>query len=94
MSDNLSVFDGIMRELAELRKKVGGLTGSQTYLKVSTNNTANPPTAAELSTAFGAPSTHPKGFVALLDDNNAHTNVYLIASDGTNYWHVAMTKAV
>ncbi len=62
-------------------------------LKVSVNNTASPPTDAQLDTAFGIPSTVGAGFTAVLDDNGAGNNVYLIVSDGTNWWHAAMTKA-
>jgi hypothetical protein len=63
-------------------------------LPVSTDNVTNPPTDAELDTAFGTPATVGAGFTALLDDNGAGTNVYHVASDGTNWWYAAMTKAV
>ena len=62
-------------------------------LKVSTDDTANPPTEAELVAAFGAAATVGAGFTAVLDDAGGGNNVYLVVSDGTNWWHVAMTKA-
>ncbi len=62
--------------------------------KVSTADVSNPPTDAELDAAFGTPATVGSGFVALVDDNDAGTAMYLVASDGTNWWHAALTKAV
>lgn len=67
----------------------GGVRG-----KISTADVTNPPTDAELDSAFGTPSTVGAGFTALLDDNGAGTAVYLVGSDGTNWWHLLMTKAV
>jgi hypothetical protein len=56
-------------------------------------NVSNPPTDAELDTAYGTPATVGAGFMRLLDDNGAGANVYLIGSDGANWWYTAMTKA-
>lgn len=75
-----------------------GLTDTNGYLKcriiagISTANTSNPPTQAELVSAFGAASSTGAGYLTVLDDNNAHTNVYLILNDGSSYWYAAMTK--
>ena len=62
--------------------------------KISVANVSSPPTDAELDSEFGTPATVGPGFTAILDDNGAGTAVYLIASDGTNWWHQSMTKAV
>ena len=71
---------------------VSSATGGYKNL-VSTANTANPPTNAELISAFGAAATTGAGFTALLDDNNGHANEYLIWSDGTKYWYATGTAA-
>jgi hypothetical protein len=63
-------------------------------LPVSTANVSNPPTDAELDTEFGTPATVGAGYQAIVNDNNAGTNVYIITSDGANWWYAAMTKAV
>lgn len=63
-------------------------------IRVSTANTANPPTDAELDTAFGTPAEVGKGFVALLNDANGGTNEYYVWSDGTNWFYTTGTKAV
>lgn len=68
-------------------------TGGSGVLEVSTANISTPPTAAELDTAFGTPATVGTGFHAAVNDNAAGTAVYLVMSDGSNWWHVAMTKA-
>lgn len=60
---------------------------------VSSANTANPPTDAELDSAFGEPATVGSGFMAILDDNAGDTNVYLVYSNGTSWFHAIGTKA-
>lgn len=68
---------------------ISGTAGIKT--KVATTNTANPPTQAELVTAFGAAATTGGGFVGVLNDNGGGTATYLIYSDGTNYFYVLGT---
>jgi len=63
------------------------------YVPVYTDDVSNPPTDAELEAAIGTPAAVGVGYVALLDDNGAGNAMYLIASDGTNWWHAALTKA-
>jgi hypothetical protein len=60
-------------------------------LPVSTANTANPPTQAELVAEFGAAADKGAGFIAMLDDAGGGANVYLIGCDGANYFYVALT---
>lgn len=59
--------------------------------KVSIANTSNPPTNAEVVSAFGAAATVGSGFIGIIDDNDAHTNEYLIFSDGTKFWQITAT---
>jgi hypothetical protein len=61
--------------------------------KNSTANVSNPPTDAELDSAFGAPATVGAGFIGTLDDAGGGANFYLVASDGSNWWHFTGTKA-
>lgn len=61
--------------------------------KNSTADVTNPPSDSELDTAFGTPVTVGAGFIGILDDDGAGANVYLAASDGTNWWYTALTKA-
>lgn len=63
-------------------------------IDTSDANVSSPPTDAELDSEFGTPAAVGNGFVALLDDNGADTNVYLVASNGTSWWYTALTKAV
>jgi hypothetical protein len=55
---------------------------------------SNPPSDAELDSAFGNPETVGSGFIRLLDDGGAHANEYLVWSDGVSWWYAAGTKAV
>lgn len=62
--------------------------------KVIEDNVSNPPTDAELDAGFGTPAAVGEGFLGLVDDNNAATNVWLCASVGGAWWYASMTKAV
>ena len=59
----------------------------------STADVSNPPTDAELDSAFGTPATLPVPFTAIVNDNNADTAMWLVASNGTSWHYVSMTKA-
>jgi hypothetical protein len=62
-------------------------------IRTSTANVSNPPTGAELDSAFGTPSTVGAGFAVLLDDNGGDANDYLVISNGTSWWYEVLTKA-
>ena len=72
----------------------GGGVGVVDRLSVSTADVSNPPADAELDAIFGTPAVAGVGFVRLLDDGGADSNVYLVVSSGTSWWHAALTKAV
>lgn len=61
---------------------------------VSTDDISTPPSDAELDVAFGTPGDVGEGFVGVVNDGGAGTNVYIVFSDGSYWWHAAMTKAV
>lgn len=63
-------------------------------LRYFTFSGSNPPTDAQLDSNVGTPASVGKGFTAYWNNNNAGTDVYLLSSDGTNWWYQAMTKAV
>ena len=67
----------------------------ETYQMPTSNaNISIPPTDAELDGIWVSPAAAGDGFIGFVDDNGAHTAVYLITSDGTNWWHGALTKAL
>jgi hypothetical protein len=70
-------------------ESIGGLTA-----RYSTDNVSNPPTDAQLDTAFGTPASVGSGFVGIVNDNNAGTDEYLCWSDGTNWFYATGVKAV
>lgn len=60
--------------------------------KVGTGNVHDTtPTAAQLITEFGAATA---GFVGVVNDAGGGVNFYIVASDGTDYFYLKMTKAV
>ena len=67
---------------------------AQNLYYYSDGNVSNPPTNAELDALFGEPGDVGRQFTALLNDNGASNNVYLIASDGADWYHVTLTKAL
>jgi hypothetical protein len=68
-----------------------GTNGVKT--KVAETDTANPPIISELTTAFGDPATLGDGFIGVLDDGGAGTNVYLVAVANGAFYHLLMTAA-
>jgi hypothetical protein len=61
---------------------------------MSNDDVSNPPTDAELDTAFGTPATVGDAFLGIVDDNAAATNVWLCVAKNSAWWYVALTKAV
>ncbi len=62
--------------------------------QIDTTDVSNPPTDAELDSAFGTPATVGAGWSTYINDNGAGNNFYLVTSDGTNWWIFTGTKAV
>jgi hypothetical protein len=71
---------------------VRGTTGLITTQSVA--NYSDPPTDAELDAAFGTPATLGRGFVALLDDNDADTDSYIVWTSDASWYYIKATKAV
>jgi len=74
---------------AERAQFVGGLR-----TKYSEANVSDPPTDAELDSAFGTPTTVGSGFVGVLDDNSDDTDVWLCYTSDTSWFYLQGTKAV
>ncbi len=83
-----------VRIVNDLNERVDSLEAQTPNATHSTANVSNPPTNAQLNSAFGQPSQVGAGFIATLDDNGTHTNEYLVWSDGSNWWYATGTKAV
>lgn len=63
--------------------------------KVAVNNVNDTtPTAAELTTSFGAPSAAGAGFVGVVNDNAGGVNSYIVWTDGTSFFYLKGTKAL
>jgi hypothetical protein len=54
---------------------------------IDTSNFSNPPTTAELDSAYGSADKAGTGFMKIINDNGGNTKSYIVLSDGTN-WHV------
>lgn len=88
----------LQRQIFALERRVAALerllSSTSAVLAVSSDNVADPPTDANLDSAFGTPATVGKGFTALVDDNGAETTVWLCAAIDTTWWYVGLTKAL
>lgn len=51
------------------------------------------PTAAELTTSFGDPTTIGRGFIGTVDDADGNTNGYIVWASDASYYFVKGTKA-
>ena len=73
-----------------------GTDFDNTVSNYSVANVTNPPTDAELDSAFGDPTVLGPHFIGILDDNDAGTNVYMCTTTGTagEWFYTLMTKAV
>lgn len=67
------------------------ITGMRTIVAI--DDVTDPPTDAELDTAFGAPATVGAGFVGILDDNNGGVDVWLVYTDGASWFYLQGTTA-
>ena len=82
-----SVTDGV-------NTSVVNATAAGVRTKQAINNVNDTtPTAAELTTSFGAPATVGSGFVGVVKDNDADTNCFVVVSNGTSYFYLKFTKA-
>lgn len=78
----------LQRDVARLRRieAVGGGP-------ISEANVSNPPTAAQLTAAFGSPANISPGMPKFVDDNGAGTAFYQVVPDGTDWWIFTGIKA-
>lgn len=93
MSKNL---EQMMARILKLERRVEELERKEgVRLQVCADNVTDPPTNAELDTAFLSPEGKGKGFAGISDDAGADTTIRLIVSTGTSWFYSAKwTKAV
>jgi hypothetical protein len=82
----------IVRRLVALERSMERTPIPEIGVIRSTLNVSNPPTAAEITAAYGSPSEFYD--VIIINDNGAGTLYWLVVSDGTSWLYEQMTKAV
>jgi hypothetical protein len=87
----LDALEAVQDRLADLERTAK--TGAATFIEIDTTDVSNPPTDAELDAIFGTPDEAGAGFTALVNDNSAGSNEYLVWSDGSAWWYASGTKA-
>lgn len=63
-------------------------------VKYTEDNVADPPLDTQLDTIFGTPAALGAGYIGILDDNSADTDVYICFTNDTSWWYIKGTKAV
>ena len=75
--------------------RVGGNFVTDGYLTSMSNaNVSLPPTVSELNASFGSASLFSAGYTRYINDSGSGDNVYLVASDGTNWHSFSGSKAI
>ena len=83
------VFSGTVTPTGQVVATAAGIRTKQAI-----NNVGDiTPTAAELTTSFGAPATVGAGFVGVVKDADVDTNCFVVVSNGTSYFYLKFTKA-
>ena len=83
------VFSGTVTPTGQVVATAAGIRTKQAINNVGDTT----PTAAELTTSFGAPATVGAGFIGIVKDNDADTNCFIVLSNGTSYFYLKFTKA-
>jgi len=89
---SVEVADGTFSTVTSTNAVVATAGGIRTKMAINNVNDTTP-TAAELTTSFGAPATVGSGFVGIVKDADADTNCFVVVSNGTSYFYLKFTKA-
>jgi hypothetical protein len=69
------------------------VTSGVNTVQAVTNVHDTTPTKAQLTTAFGDPTTLGRGFVGTIDDNDGDAISYIVWTSDANFYFVIGTKA-
>lgn len=58
------------------------------------DDVADPPTDTELDTAFDTPANLGEGFIGIVNDNDADTDVWLVVTSPDKWWYIQVTEAI
>lgn len=86
------VSNGTFTTVTSTNAVVATAGGIRTKMAINDVNDTTP-TAAQLTTSFGAPATVGTGFVGIVKDADADTNCFIVVSNGVSYFYHKFTKA-
>lgn len=87
--------DQLIRDLVKLQKEVEQLKAAEgPRFSQSVANVGNPPTDAQLDSAFGTPTAVGDGFIGMIDDADGGANYWLCCTVNGAWAYVALTLAV
>jgi len=89
---SVEVANGTFSTVTSTNAVVATAGGIRTKMAINDVNNSTP-TAAELTTSFGAPATVGSGFVGIVKDDDADTNCFVVVSNGTSFFYLKFTKA-
>lgn len=100
---NIELGDGTQRDMhphTTLKIDLGSFSKwynegwiHQLHVQQDVSDVSDPPTDAELDSAFGTPASLGRGFIATLDDNDANTDVWLVYTSDASWFYLQGTKA-
>lgn len=93
-NDVNELFNELISNMQALAREVDQLRRQETGITLSNDNVSNPPTAAELTTAFGAFTDLPDPFLGIVDDAGAGTTVWLVVAVNSTWHYEGLTLAV
>jgi hypothetical protein len=88
---SVEVANGVFTSVTTTNSVVAA-GGVRTKMAINNVNDTTP-TAAELTTSFGSPSSVGTGFVGIVKDADADTNCFVVVSNGTSFFYLKFTKA-
>ncbi len=84
----------IIQQIRELTQQLIQLETAEFDFVCVNDNVSNPPTDAQLDTAFGIAANLYDGFTGLVDDAGAGTTVWLCIVKNSKWWYEQLTAAV
>ena len=91
------IWKDILSQFRDIRSRLNKLETWEPYSNsapVSTADVSNPPTDAELDSAFGEPADLLDPYIAIVDDAGAGTTVWLVVATNGGWFYELLTQAV
>ena len=87
--------EDLYRRIADLEKRLTRLEAAGwPRTQYSIANVLDPPLDGNLDADFGTPATLGPGFIGVVNDNNADTDIWLCVTTATKWYYIQLTEAL